>query len=146
MSADQHKGHQMDVKEFEKQMEPKAKRSRLEPFQAQIFELKEKGYANWQICKYLEDNGITISQEGLRKFIKSRDGQPAPAAAPTTSGTTGLHNPKPTAEAAPAAQVAEVSEVEQQGLGDVLDAKKQEEKTNQYIKKSSNSLVNRNKK
>lgn len=133
----------MDVKEFEKQMEPKAKRSRLEPFQAQIFELKEKGYANWQICKYLEDNGITISQEGLRKFIKSRDGQPIPS---TVAGTGGLHNPKPAKEPTPAAQVADVPEVEQQGLGDVLDAKKQEEKTSQYIKNSSNPLVNRSKK
>lgn len=107
MSADQHKGHQMDVKEFEKQMEPKAKRSRLEPFQAQIFELKEKGYANWQICKYLEDNGITISQEGLRKFIKSRDGQPVPVAPLAASneaakGASGLHNPKDEVPPAPA--------------------------------------------
>lgn len=80
MSAGQHKGRHMDIKEFEKQMPPKAKRSRLEPFHSQIFELKEKGYANWQICKYLADNGIKISSEGVRKFIKSRAAQPLPTA------------------------------------------------------------------
>lgn len=66
----------MDINEFEKQMPPKTKRSRLEPFRAQIFELKAKGYANWQISKFLEDNGLSVSQEAVRKFIKSREGQP----------------------------------------------------------------------
>lgn len=76
----------MDITEFEKQMPPKAKRSRLEPFLQQIFELKDKGYANWQIQKFLEDNGVKVSQESVRKFIKSREGHTAPpdekAAAP----------------------------------------------------------------
>lgn len=65
----------MDIDEFEKNMQPKAKRSRLEPFQAQIFELKTKGYANWQVCEWLAANGLKISQEGVRKFIKSREGK-----------------------------------------------------------------------
>lgn len=69
----------MDIEEFEKRQQPRAKRSRLEPFQAQIFELKAKGYANWQICEWLAENGLKISQEGLRKFIKSREGTPSPA-------------------------------------------------------------------
>ena len=72
----------MDIEEFEKQERPRAKRSRLEPFQAQIFELKAKGYANWQVCQWLEANGLKVSQEAVRKFIKSRDGStPAPAPA-----------------------------------------------------------------
>lgn len=146
MSAGQHKGQRMDVKEFEQQMQPKAKRSRLEPFHAQIFELKEKGYANWQICKYLADNGINISQEGLRKFIKSRDGQPVPKTAGTGSTkASGLHNPTTTGEVAPAPQGEATPVVEKQELVEVLDAKKQEQKTSQYIK-SSNPLANRNKK
>ena len=75
----------MDIEEFEKQERPRAKRSRLEPFQAQIFELKAKGYANWQVCQWLEANGLKVSQEAVRKFIKSRDGStptPAPASMP----------------------------------------------------------------
>ena len=63
----------MDIEEFKKQMQPRAKRSRLEPFQAQIFELKAKGYANWQVCEWLAANGLKISQEAVRKFIKSRE-------------------------------------------------------------------------
>lgn len=65
----------MDIEEFEKQVEPRAKRSRLEPFQAQIFELKAKGYANWQVCEWLAANGLKVSQEAVRKFIKSREGK-----------------------------------------------------------------------
>jgi hypothetical protein len=103
----QYKGRKMDIEEFEKQVQPRAKRSKLEPFQAQIFELKTKGYANWQVCEWLAANGVKVSQEGLRKFIKSRESNapasissahPAPAsAAPKSdeeSPDNGLHNTK----------------------------------------------------
>ena len=75
----------MDIEEFEKQERPRAKRSRLEPFQAQIFELKAKGYANWQVCQWLEANGLKVSQEAVRKFIKSRDGSTSPASMPSAN-------------------------------------------------------------
>lgn len=65
----------MDIEEFEKKVQPRAKRSRLEPFQAQIFELKAKGYANWQVCEWLAANDLKVSQEAVRKFIKSREGK-----------------------------------------------------------------------
>ena len=73
MPAVQHKGHEMDIEEFEKQERPRAKRSRLEPFQAQIFELKAKGYANWQVCQWLEANGLKVSQEAVRKTLKQEN-------------------------------------------------------------------------
>ena len=63
----------MDIEEFEKKVKPRAKRSRLEPFQAQIFELKAKGYANWQVSEWLATNGLKVSPEAVRKFIKSRE-------------------------------------------------------------------------
>jgi len=63
----------MDIEEFERQVQPRAKRSRLEPFKAQIFELKAKGYANWQVREWLASNGIKVTQEAVRKFIKSRE-------------------------------------------------------------------------
>ncbi|MFB0827743.1 hypothetical protein ACEU07_20925 [Chromobacterium violaceum] len=63
----------MDINEFEKQTPPKAKRSRLEPFRNQIFELKARGYANWQIAEYLKQNGVSVTQEAVRKYIKSRE-------------------------------------------------------------------------
>lgn len=62
----------MDIKEFEKKMTPAAKRSKLEPFRLGIFELKNKGYANWQIGEWLAENGVKVSQEAVRKFIQSR--------------------------------------------------------------------------
>lgn len=65
----------MDIEEFEKKVQPRAKRSRLEPFLAQIFELKAKGYANWQVCEWLAANDLKVSQEAVRKFIKSREGK-----------------------------------------------------------------------
>lgn len=68
-------GRMMDIEEFEKKVQPRAKRSRLEPFQAQIFELKAKGYANWQVCDWLAANDLKVSQEAVRKFVKSREGK-----------------------------------------------------------------------
>lgn len=96
----------MDIEEFEKQERPRAKRSRLEPFQAQIFELKAKGYANWQVCQWLEANGLKVSQEAVRKFIKSRDGSaPAPASMPgaNTAPASAAPEVSPAPPAAPEA-------------------------------------------
>lgn len=72
MTAIQPKGPKMDIEEFENQEQPRAKRSRLDPYQVEIFRLKDKGYANWQVCKWLSSNGLTVSPEAVRKFIKSR--------------------------------------------------------------------------
>jgi hypothetical protein len=63
----------MDIEEFERQVKPRAKRSRLEPFQSQILALKGKGYTNWQIRDWLAANGVTVTQESVRKFIKARE-------------------------------------------------------------------------
>lgn len=73
----------MDIDEFERTTQPKAKRSKLEPFHAQIFELKRKGYANWQIRDWLAANNVKVSQEAVRKFIKSRD-ETTPPTVPTS--------------------------------------------------------------
>lgn len=63
----------MDIQEFEKLTKPKGKRSRLEPFLLPIFELKQKGYANSQISQWLAANGLKVSQESVRKFIKNKE-------------------------------------------------------------------------
>lgn len=62
----------MDINEFVKQVKPRAKRSQLDPFKAQIFELRELGYANWQIRDWLATNGIEVTQESVRKFVVTR--------------------------------------------------------------------------
>lgn len=64
--------NKMDINDFKKATKPKAKRSKLEPFLDQIFELKKLGYANGQIVEWLSGNKIEVSEEGVRKFIKSR--------------------------------------------------------------------------
>lgn len=68
----------MDINEFQLLTQPKAKRSKLDRYKNEIFMLKERGYANWQIRDWLVSNGIRVSQEAVRKFIRSREasGQP----------------------------------------------------------------------
>lgn len=67
------KGHRMDIKEFIQQVKPRAKRSQLDPFKSQIFELRELGYANGQIRDWLATNGIEVTQESVRKFLMTRE-------------------------------------------------------------------------
>lgn len=88
MAARQHKGQEMRIDEFEKQVQPKAKRSRLETYKAEIFSLKNKGYANWQIAEWLASNDLKVSAEAVRKFIKSRESSadlPVEATTPITA-------------------------------------------------------------
>lgn len=58
----------MDIEEFQKHRLPRAKRSKLEPFINEIRQLKENGYANYQVCEWLASNDVKISIEGFRKF------------------------------------------------------------------------------
>ncbi|MFZ2220507.1 MAG: hypothetical protein WAV85_17760 [Rhodoferax sp.] len=63
----------MDINEFIKQVKPRAKRSQLDPFKSQIFELRELGYANGQIRDWLATIGIEVTQESVRKFLMTRE-------------------------------------------------------------------------
>ena len=63
----------MDINEFIKQVKPRAKRSQLDPFKDQIFELRALGYANGQIRDWLATNGIEVTQESVRKFVVTRE-------------------------------------------------------------------------
>lgn len=65
----------MNIEEFEKQVQPRAKRSKLETFKDQIFELKTKGYTNLQVSEWLALNELKVSSEAVRKFIKTREGK-----------------------------------------------------------------------
>ena len=134
----------MDIEEFEKQERPRAKRSRLEPFQAQIFELKAKGYANWQVCQWLEANGLKVSQEAVRKFIKSREGSPSPASMPSANTAPASAAPV-VSSATPAAPVADESSPADDLAG--LDKKQRREKlADKFIgeeAKPKNSLATR---
>ena len=61
----------MDITEFVKRVQPRKKRSRLIPFADQIKQLKTQGYTDLQIRGWLAENGIEVSREAVRKFIKS---------------------------------------------------------------------------
>lgn len=63
----------MDVDEFIKQESPTGKRSRLLPYREPIFILKNAGYSQVQIRKWLKLNNFVISVEGLRDFIKTQE-------------------------------------------------------------------------
>lgn len=119
----------MDINEFEKEMQPKGKRSRLEPFKTQIFELKAKGYANWQICKFLEANGISVSQEGLRKFIKSREETTVPAPQQHAATMPGKEVSSTTMNPPPQAEKSKTSSPPIGGS----TKKDREKKANQYL-------------
>lgn len=94
------KGKNMDISEFIKTAKPRAKRSILLPFENQILELKKLGYANWQICEWLKENDIKVSQEAVRKFIKSKDGKEASVSKTLTMPPDKLNEPEePQAEA-----------------------------------------------
>ena len=65
----------MDIKEFQKLVEPKAKRSKLLPYLSQILELKSNGYSNLQITEWLKLNDIEVTQEAVRKFINNKNSE-----------------------------------------------------------------------
>lgn len=126
----------MDINEFVKQVQPRAKRSRLDPFKEQIFELKARGYANWQIRDWLASNGIDVTQESVRKFVVTRGesnqkqiSNPIQATGPQASADSSQGESSP---------VVGSSEPEALGLKQRLDKRADEffnqENTNQVLK------------
>jgi hypothetical protein len=71
----------MEIEDFMKRTQPRARRSKLEPFQEGILLLKAKGYANGQVREWLLSNGVEISQEAVRKFINKHQVGSSPAVA-----------------------------------------------------------------
>lgn len=63
----------MKIEDFEKQVQPAGKRSRLEPFRVQIATLKGKGYTNGQVLEFLKANGVSVSLEAVRKYVNRMD-------------------------------------------------------------------------
>lgn len=134
----------MDIEEFEKRQQPRAKRSRLEPFQAQIFELKAKGYANWQVCEWLAANGLKVSPEAVRKFIKSRDGSTSPASMPSANTAPASAAPKVSPVSPDVPEAGEVSPADE--LAGLDSKQRRELLADKYIGKPGNpahSLVKR---
>lgn len=89
----------MDIAEFEVLTTPKAKRSRLVPFAKQVLELKRKGYAHAQIGQWLASNGVTVTAEAVRQFIKKQAAgdrkESGHSARPSTALTTAFTPARP---------------------------------------------------
>lgn len=74
----------MDIEEFVKTVPPGKKTSRLNKYGQEIRELKAKGYTDEQIRDWLSRNGIQISREAVRRFVKKTTGQQATPVAQET--------------------------------------------------------------
>lgn len=136
----------MDIEEFEKRMKPSAKRSRLEPFRAQILELKAKGYANWQVCEWLAANEVKVSQEAVRKFIAKGDKGARVHASPATDAPAAAAQVQPPQPPAAAPQVTPKGEgPPEQGpeedLSMLSPKERRERKAQRFVKDSSNSVL-----
>jgi arginine repressor len=59
----------VDIEDFIRQNKPKGRKSKLLPFKDQIIRLNDLGYSQEQICEYLSQNGVEVTQTGLSKFL-----------------------------------------------------------------------------
>lgn len=60
-----------DLEEFMKNNKPDGRASKLEPFKQEIMVLKQEGYTEKTILKFLaEVKKVTVSQPALNKFIR----------------------------------------------------------------------------
>ncbi len=62
----------MDVDAFKISERPGKRSSQLEPFASGIFDLKRSGYTDDQIRQWLGLNGVLVSREAVRAFMKRR--------------------------------------------------------------------------
>lgn len=60
----------MDVDDYAREVKPHHKRSKLLAFKDQIRALKQKGFSDMQVRDWLAQNGVQVSRENVRKFIK----------------------------------------------------------------------------
>jgi hypothetical protein len=60
----------MDVDDYAREVKPHHKRSKLLAFKEQIRALKQKGFSDMQVRDWLAQNGVQVSRENVRKFIK----------------------------------------------------------------------------
>lgn len=58
----------ISLEEFMVSEKPK-RHSKLEPFKNDILTLKQNGYSDLSIVKYLELNGLTVSQRTVNQFV-----------------------------------------------------------------------------
>lgn len=83
----------------------KVRRSVLEPFKEEILALKNLGYSETAILKFLADKKqIKVAQQTLNRFIRSRQNHPtsvAPKSVPAEQTSISAKIPPPSNTAAP---------------------------------------------
>ena len=95
----------MDLNEFRQKNTPGHRRSRLDPYLAEILQLRTDGYSLSQIRVFLQARGVTTSNQNLAGFIARRAGVPAPGRG---VGAAGAVPPSPTVNSiAPTAEAAD---------------------------------------
>lgn len=60
----------MDIEEFSKTVPPGKKKSRLNKYENEIKLLKSKSYTDDQVREWLSKNGLNVSREAVRQFVK----------------------------------------------------------------------------
>jgi sugar-specific transcriptional regulator TrmB len=60
----------MDIEEFVQKHQPGMRASKLDKYAKEIKALKEKKYSDEQIREWLASNGLEISREAIRKYIR----------------------------------------------------------------------------
>jgi hypothetical protein len=60
----------MDIEEFVQKHQPGMRTSRLDKYAKEIKALKEKKYTDEQIREWLATNGLQISREAIRRYVK----------------------------------------------------------------------------
>lgn len=133
----------MDIEEFERQVKPRAKRSRLEPFQSEILALKSKGYTNWQIRDWLAANGVEVSQESVRKFIKVKE-KTAPVAQPEILDTKPIKDSAATPQEAvtPKTEMETDDDLEHLSPADQRRIKNERKGDKYFSPQTTNSVLN----
>lgn len=102
----------MDINEFVQRVQPRKKRSRLIPFAGQIKALKMQGYTDLQIRDWLAANGIEVSRESVRKFIKNAAKSDVGQAVETTTQPDGAHKEEVTGDSSAPVQKTGLSQAD----------------------------------
>lgn len=125
----------MNVDEFLKATEPKAKRSVLDPFYDDIKKLRTHGRTLSQVRDFLKANNVEITVAGLSKFLDRRDKNKTDTVAKNIKNTTPTTAPEDDGN----------SEINNDTTG--LSAKQKREKNaDKYCPESTNPLLKRLKK
>lgn len=119
----------MDVEEYFAGVEPKGKRSRLEPYWPAIQKARANGYTLDQIVGFLQNNSVEITRSGLFAFIKRKEikestvGKISKSRDETEASTGQLENNRTVPEEKYDSDIDKLGQPDQQSLDEVLKSR-----------------------